>query len=79
MATGNKGLVEVGHDLYSCTQEISIIRLSSRGVVDADICFVDTPGFDDLTRSDLDVLEMISDFLNKTYVIFDPVLPLLTH
>jgi len=77
MATGQKGLVKVGHKLKSCTKEISVIRLSSRGVVDADICFVDTPGFDDsdLERSDLDVLKMISDFLNKTYVIVGPVFP----
>ena len=74
MATGRRKLAALEHDLYSCTQEISVIKLSSRGVVDSDICFVDTPSFDDLKRSDLDVLKMISDFLNKTYVILGPVL-----
>ncbi len=68
MATGGRQLVAVGNELYSCTQKISVVKLSSPGVVDSDICFVDTPGFDDLHRCDIDVLKIISDFLNKTYV-----------
>ena len=34
------------------------------------IVFVDTPGFDDPEKSDTDVLKMISDWLEITYVIF---------
>jgi len=35
---------------------------------DYNIVFVDTPGFDDTKRSDSDILKMISDWLEITYV-----------
>ena len=44
-----------------------MIRLCLPEIADSDIVFVDTPGFDDTTRSDTDVFEMISTWLIKTY------------
>ena len=61
MATGVTGLV--GHGLASFTTEISVIRLSFPGL---DLCFIDTPGFDDTHRSDVEIFKMISDWLNNT-------------
>jgi GTPase Era involved in 16S rRNA processing len=55
----------VGHDLESCTSEIGIIKMTFPGY---NIVFVDTPGFDDTKRSDSDILKMISDWLEITYV-----------
>jgi len=53
----------VGHDLQSCTSEISMIKMSFPG---HNIIFVDTPGFDDTNRSDSDILKMISNWLEIT-------------
>jgi hypothetical protein len=58
-----------GHSLESCTQEISAFRLSFPERSDLDICFVDTPGFDDTNRSDVEIFGMISGWLNNTYVV----------
>jgi len=68
LVTGLTGLV--GHGLASFTNEVSVIKLSFPGLVDSDICFVDTPGFDDTDKSDVHIFKMISDWLNKTYVNF---------
>jgi len=63
-ATGyNKG---VGHSLESCTSEITAVKLSFPELVASDIYFVDTPGFDDTNKSDLDIFKMISEWLNDT-------------
>jgi predicted GTPase len=56
----------VGHELESCTNEIGIIKMAFPG---SNIVFVDTPGFDDTKKTDSDILKMISDWLEKTYVI----------
>jgi predicted GTPase len=56
----------VGHDLESFTSEIGIIKMTFLG---CNVVFVDTPGFDDTKRSDSDILKMISDWLELTYVI----------
>ena len=61
LATGITGTV--GHSLQSFTDEISVVRLPFPGL---SLCFVDTPGFDDTIRSDLDVFKMISDWLMNT-------------
>ena len=54
----------VGHTLKSFTSEVHAFRFwdeeSGRHVV-----LVDTPGFDDTYKSDLDILNMISDWLNS--------------
>ncbi|TFK44962.1 P-loop containing nucleoside triphosphate hydrolase protein, partial [Crucibulum laeve] len=58
---------EVGHSLESCTSEIGIIKISYPELSDCDIVFVDTPGFDNTHKSDLDILKMISEWLSATY------------
>jgi len=58
----------VGHSLGSNTNEVSIIRLSFPELVDSHICFVDTPGFNHTEIDDFDVLKMIADCFNNTYV-----------
>jgi hypothetical protein len=53
--------LEVGHRLRSCTSEIQLSKpflLEGRYVT-----LVDTPGFDDTTKSDTDILKMIGGFL----------------
>ncbi|OJA17375.1 hypothetical protein AZE42_03889 [Rhizopogon vesiculosus] len=60
----------VGRGLESCTSEVRTSRpfvVSGRVVT-----LIDTPGFDDTTRSDTDILSMIAAYLSKTYV---PSLP----
>ncbi|KAH0829006.1 hypothetical protein J3R83DRAFT_2458 [Lanmaoa asiatica] len=55
----------VGHGLKSFTSQVLAIRFwdqeCRRYVV-----LVDTPGFDDTFKSDLDILSMISDWLNSS-------------
>ena len=54
----------VGSDLDSCTAEIAFageFTLDGRPVI-----LVDTPGFDDTTESDLEILRKIAAFLTKT-------------
>jgi len=72
MATG--GDIGVGHELESYTTEIQIIRFQ---FVDINVVFVDTPGFDDTHKSDVEILTMIADWLNTTCVLFSgPDLPI---
>lgn len=55
----------VGRGLQSCTDAVQIagaFHLDGRRVV-----LIDTPGFDDTTRSDTDVLKMIAAFLETSY------------
>ncbi|KAF9645238.1 hypothetical protein BDM02DRAFT_3069192, partial [Thelephora ganbajun] len=55
----------VGRGLRSCTATVQIA-----GAFDLDgrrVVLVDTPGFDDTTRSDTDVLKMIAAFLATSY------------
>jgi len=55
-------------NLESCTTEVqraNLFTLDGRGVV-----LVDTPGFDDTSRSDTEVLKMIAAFLATTQVNF---------
>ena len=56
--------LQVGVSLESCTDEVQLANeftLDGRRVV-----LIDTPGFDDTTKSDTDVLKMIADFLATT-------------
>jgi len=62
LATGVVGIA--GHGLQSFTSKISVVKLAYPGV---NLCFVDTPGFDDTNTSDLDIFKMISNWLVKTY------------
>ncbi|KAF3927790.1 hypothetical protein ABW20_dc0100807 [Dactylellina cionopaga] len=55
---------KVGHELGSETSEVASYRLNIQGI---DIVLVDTPGFDDTTRSDIEVLRALYDWLKSTY------------
>jgi predicted GTPase len=48
-------------------------------ILDCDVCLVDTPGFDDTKKSDVDIFKMISDWLNDTYVLDNGFLSILPH
>ncbi|KAF3938634.1 hypothetical protein ABW19_dt0203643 [Dactylella cylindrospora] len=61
--TGRDDL-KIGHDLTSCTQEISVYETR---IDDTVVRFVDTPGFSDTYLSDTEVLEMIADYLAAAY------------
>ncbi|KAI5990810.1 hypothetical protein EDC04DRAFT_1365422 [Pisolithus marmoratus] len=52
----------VGHDLNSCTSEIKVTKCEVEG---SNVVLVDTPGFDDTKKTDLDILKLISDWLNS--------------
>ena len=58
----------VGHDLESHTSEIGIIKMWFPGY---SVVFVDTPGFDDVKKSDSDIFKMISNWLKITYVVHE--------
>ena len=62
MASGSSLRVGTGQEL--CTTEI---QLSNELVVDGQkVVLIDTPGTNDVTWSDADVLEMIAAFLETT-------------
>ncbi|KAI6021991.1 hypothetical protein EDC04DRAFT_2575425 [Pisolithus marmoratus] len=54
----------VGHSLVSCTTEIKATRAVVEG---SSVVLVDTPGFHNTDRSDLEVSQMISDWLYTVY------------
>ncbi|KAF5359523.1 hypothetical protein D9756_003493 [Leucocoprinus leucothites] len=56
-----------GHTLASVTSDIEAVRVPFPANPNRDIVLVDTPGFDDTTRSDMEILNMISEWLKKTY------------
>ncbi|KAG0013604.1 hypothetical protein BGZ80_010968 [Entomortierella chlamydospora] len=56
--------VRVGHDLSSCTQDIRAVECAISGNA---ITLVDTPGFDDTSRSDTEILENIATWLAKMH------------
>ena len=62
LASGRDTQGVVGHSLESFTSHVLAIRFldeeSQRHIV-----LVDTPGFDDTFKSELDILNMISDWL----------------
>ncbi|KAK6506841.1 hypothetical protein TWF481_005301 [Arthrobotrys musiformis] len=62
-ATGKTDL-KIGHDLESCTREISVHETK---IDDVTVRFVDTPGFSDTYLSDTEVLQMIADYLAVGY------------
>jgi GTPase Era involved in 16S rRNA processing len=63
--------IAVGHDLESCTSEISTVRLSFPEHIANDIVLVDTPGFDHTNKTETDILKMVADWLKTTYVILE--------
>ncbi|KAI5990803.1 P-loop containing nucleoside triphosphate hydrolase protein, partial [Pisolithus marmoratus] len=54
----------VGHDLTSCTSEIKVTKCEVEG---SRVVLVDTPGSDHTNKSDMDILKLISDWLNAEY------------
>ncbi|KAI6104713.1 P-loop containing nucleoside triphosphate hydrolase protein [Pisolithus croceorrhizus] len=62
---------DVGHDLTPYTSEIKATKCEVEG---SNIVLVDTPGFDNTNISDLDILKLISDWLNAEYRTSRPVL-----
>lgn len=68
-ATGRDSPLD--HGLDPVTSQISAVRNSSPGPTD--VVLVDTPGIDDIDLSDLQNLELVSDWLQDTCV-FDLVL-----
>ena len=56
--------LRVGMDLESCTEKV---QLAEEFTIDGRrVMLIDTPGFDDTTKSDTDILKMIADFLATT-------------
>lgn len=56
--------LRIGMNLESCTAEVQLadeFTLDGRRVI-----LIDTPGFDDTSKSDTDVLKMIAAFLATT-------------
>jgi len=58
---------DVGHGLGSRTKKVEKFRHSLPGLAYGDLVFVDTPGFDDESKSDLEVLKMVDNWLKSTY------------
>ncbi|KAK4133945.1 P-loop containing nucleoside triphosphate hydrolase protein [Trichocladium antarcticum] len=56
--------VRVGHSLASCTADIGIYSFSHG---DRTVHLIDTPGFDDTSRSDTEILKEIAFFLAALY------------
>ncbi|KAI6099978.1 P-loop containing nucleoside triphosphate hydrolase protein [Pisolithus croceorrhizus] len=61
----------VGHDLTSCTNEIKATKCHVEGF---SIVLVDTPGIDDMNRSEMHILKLISDWLKAEYPTPQPIL-----
>ena len=62
LASGSN--LAVGDDLESCTDKVGFadnFTLDGRPVT-----LIDTPGFDDTSKSDFDILNMIAAFLAET-------------
>ena len=54
-----------GSRLESCTTEVRAVRLFNHPDHGNHLVFVDTPGFDDTNKSDLEILQMVSNWLQK--------------
>jgi len=74
--TGKSNLIDIlsrdsskrsGGGLQSVTQDVCPIRVRNPLTGDKSLVLVDTPGFDDSTRTDMEVLMMISNWLKQTY------------
>lgn len=55
-----------GDTLASYTKQIQAVRVYDHPKYANRLVLVDTPGFDDTHRSDVEILKMISDWLKKT-------------
>ena len=55
--------LEVGNSLRSCTTEIEVATCEMGG---NKVVLIDTPGFDDTSKSQADILNDIGQFLKRT-------------
>ncbi|KAK0711808.1 P-loop containing nucleoside triphosphate hydrolase protein, partial [Lasiosphaeris hirsuta] len=60
-ASGNDEL-QVGHSIYPCTQDPQVVRFN---LDNHPILLIDTPGFDDDDRTDVQILEDIAKWMAK--------------
>ncbi|KAH9925218.1 uncharacterized protein B0H18DRAFT_1170661 [Fomitopsis serialis] len=56
--------LKVGHELESSTIEIQAVSMKLGA---NDVVLIDTPGFDDTSRSQAEILQLIAEFLRRTY------------
>lgn len=56
----------VGHGLRSYTQGVQAVRCRHPHNPNQQIVFLDTPGFDDTSKSDVEVIMDITEWLNAT-------------
>ncbi|KAJ5442073.1 hypothetical protein N7445_005080 [Penicillium cf. griseofulvum] len=56
--------VTVGHGLYSCTSSIDVFEFQCN---DHKVYLIDTPGFNDTNRSDIDTLSVLATYLGASY------------
>ena len=54
-----------GSRLGSCTTKVRAVRLYNHPVHGDRLVLVDTPGFDDTDKSELEILQMVSNWLQK--------------
>ena len=61
----------MGHDLESCTSDVSNVCLSIPEIAlgDLQVVLADTPGFHNTCKKDIDILKTIADWLKYTYVL----------
>jgi len=64
--TGQPGM-RAGSRLESCTTEVRAVRLNNHPVYRDRLVLVDTPGFDDTNKPDLEILQMVSNWLQEVY------------
>ncbi|KAI0404433.1 hypothetical protein F4802DRAFT_228288 [Xylaria palmicola] len=55
---------QIGHDLASGTNSVAIFRTNLH---DRDVYLIDTPGFDDTNREDVEILTAVSHYLSVSY------------
>ncbi|KAF9043948.1 hypothetical protein BJ165DRAFT_1611746 [Panaeolus papilionaceus] len=63
---GATGKISSAH-LKSYTSEMAVYRVYNHPLFHNNIVMVDTPGFDDTKKTDLQILEMIGSWLQETY------------
>ncbi|KAK1833478.1 P-loop containing nucleoside triphosphate hydrolase protein [Podospora conica] len=62
-ATGRTDL-EIGHGIDSCTQDVIPVAFTLDG---QPVTLFDTPGFDDSERSDADILNLVANYMARSY------------
>lgn len=59
---GSRRQAEIGHSLVSCTAEVNEYSCIGHG---CNLNLIDTPGFDDTNRSDMEILTVIAQYLAR--------------